>query len=108
MNKNILKGFLLGVIATVCLFLIIGDVDIKADFQFGEKSNRENKDITISIEKSFNENNEESIIIDVIGKGSASIEDIENALEKVFLKNDIDASSGIEVNITLDSEIDIK
>ena len=108
MNKNILKGFLLGVIATLCLFLIIGDVDIKADFQFGEKSNIENKDITISIEKSFNENNEESIIVDVIGKGSASIEDIENALEKVFLKNDIDASSGIEVNITLDSEIDIK
>jgi len=90
------------------LFFIIGDVDIEADFQFGEKSDAENKDITISIEKSINENNKESIVVDVVGKGSTSMEDIENALEKVFIKNDIDASSGVEVNITLDNEIDFK
>ena len=105
MNKNILKGFLLGVLATISLFFIIGEVDVEADFQFGEKSDVENKDITISIEKSINENNEESIVVDVIGKGSTSMEDIENALEKFFIKNDIDASSGVEVNITLDNEI---
>ena len=108
MNKNILKGFLLGVLTTICLFFIIGDVDIEADFQFGEKSNIENKDITINIEKNINDNNEESIIVDVVGKGSVSMEDIENALEKVFIKDDIDASSGVEVNITLDDEIDFK
>ena len=36
------------------------------------------------------------------------MKDIENELEKVFTENNIDASSGIEVNITLDEEIDFK
>jgi len=94
MNKNILKGFLLGVLTTICFLFIIGNVDIEADFQFGEKLDAENKDITISIEKSINENNNENIIVDVVGKGSTSMEDIENALGKVFIKNDINASSG--------------
>ena len=106
--KNILLGLVIGTIGATSVFLLIGDVDIQADFQFGEKLDQDDKDIRISIEKSINENNNENIIVDVVGKGSTSMEDIENALGKVFIKNDINASSGIEVNITLDNEIDFK
>ena len=67
-----------------------------------------NKDIIISIEKSIDENNQEVILVDAIGKGTVTMKDIENELEKVFTENNIDASSGIEVNITLDEEIDFK
>ena len=40
-KKDILKGFLLGVLTTVCFFFIIGDVEIETDFQFGEKLEQE-------------------------------------------------------------------
>ena len=103
--KNILLGLVIGTIGTTSVFLLIGDVDIQADFQFGEKLDQDDKDIKISIEKSIDENNQEIIIVDVIGKGSATMEDIENELFKVFAEQNIDASSGIEVNITLDEEI---
>ena len=36
------------------------------------------------------------------------MEDIENELSKVFSEQNIDASSGVEVNITLDDEIDFE
>jgi len=36
------------------------------------------------------------------------LEDIENELEKLFAKKNIDASSGVEVNITLDDEINFE
>lgn len=41
MKKDILKGFLLGVLTTVCFFFIIGDVKIETDFQFGENLEQE-------------------------------------------------------------------
>ena len=100
--KNILVGVAIGMLGTTSVFLLVGDVDIQTDFQFGEKSD---KDITISIEKNIDENDKESIIVNAIGKGSITIEDIENELEKVFAEHNIDASSGIEVNITLDEKI---
>ena len=37
-KKDILKGFLLGVLTTICLFFIVGDVEIEADFNFGKQS----------------------------------------------------------------------
>ena len=106
--KNILVGLIIGVISTTSIFLLIGDVDIQTDFQFGEKLNTDNKDIRINIEKNIDENNQEIIIVDAIGKGSVTMEDIENELEKVFTEKNIDASSGIEVNITLDDEINFE
>ena len=106
--KNVLLGFAIGVISTASIFLLIGDVDIQTDFQFGEKLETDNKDIRISIEKNIDENNQEIIIVDAIGKGSITMEDIENELERVFAEQNIDASSGIEVNITLDDEINFK
>ena len=36
------------------------------------------------------------------------MEDIENELERVFAEQNIDTSSGIEVNITLDEEINFE
>jgi hypothetical protein len=103
--KNILVGVVIGIISTTSVFLLIGDVDIQTDFQFGEKSD---KDIRISIEKNIDENDKEVIIVNAIGKGSVTIKDIESELEKVFTEQNIDASSGIEVNITLDDEIDFE
>ena len=50
--KNILIGVLIGIISTTSIFLLIGDVDIQTDFQFGEKLDQDDKDIRISIEKS--------------------------------------------------------
>ena len=103
--KNILIGIIIGIISTVCLILLIGDVDIQTDFQFGE---RLNKDISIIIEKNIDTNGKEDIIINAIGKGSANQEDIENELAKIFIQHNMDASSGIKVNITLDNESDFK
>ena len=44
------------------------------------------------------------IHVNAIGRGLVTIKDIEKELEKVFVEKNIDASSGIEVNITLDEE----
>ena len=122
--KNILFGVVIGAIGTTLVFLLIGDINIQTDFQFGEKLDEsvnfeeniqmnirkeiwtydDDRDIRISIEKSIDENNQEIIIVDAIGKGSATMEDIENELEKVFTEKNIDASSGIiEYNVTLPS-----
>ena len=106
--KNILLGVIIGAIGTTSVFLLIGDVDIQTDFKFGEKLNQDDKDIRISIEKNIDENDNEIIIVNATGKGSVSMEDIENELSKVFTQQNIDASSGIEVNITLDNEIDFE
>jgi hypothetical protein len=46
--------------------------------------------------------------VNAMGKGSVTMEDIENELSKVFTQQNIDASSGIEVNITLDNEINFE
>ena len=106
--KNILIGVIIGIISTTFVFLIIGNIDIQTDFQFGGNLDVDNKVIRISIEKSIDENNQEVILVDAVGKGTVTMKDIENELEKVFTENNIDASSGIEVNITLDKEFDVK
>ena len=49
--KNILIGVVIGVFGTTSVFLIVGDVDIQTDFQFGEKLDQDDMDISISIEK---------------------------------------------------------
>ena len=51
--KNIIVGVIIGIISTTSIFLLIGDVNIEADFQFGEKSDQDNKDIRITIEKNI-------------------------------------------------------
>ena len=106
--KNIIIGFIIGIISTIFVFLLIGNIDIQTDFQFGENLDVDNKDIRISIEKSIDENNQVVILVDAVGKGTVTMKDIENELEKVFTENNIDASSGIEVNITLDEEFDVQ
>ena len=102
--KNILIGVVIGIISTTSVFFLIGDVEIETEIQLGEKANQDNKDIQITIEKNIDENGEEVINVSAIGKGSVTIKDIEKELEKVFAEKNIDASSGIEVNITLDHE----
>jgi len=106
--KNILIGVIIGIISTTFVFLLIGNIDIQTDFQFGEKLDVDNKNIRISIEKNIDENNQEVLFVDAVGKGTVTIKDIENELETVFTDNNIDASTGIEVNITLNKEFDIK
>ena len=102
--KNILIGVVIGIISTTSVFFLIGDVEIETEIQLGEKANQDNKDIQITIEKNIGENGEEVINVSAIGKGSVTKKDIEKELEKVFAEKNIDASSGIEVNITLDDE----
>ena len=103
--KNILIGVVIGIISTTSVFFLIGDVEIETEIQLGEKANQDNKDIQINIERTIDKNGEEVINVSAIGKGSVTIKDIEKELEKVFSEKNIDASSGIEVNITLDEDI---
>ena len=102
--KNILIGVVIGIISTTSVFFLIGDVEIETEIQLGEKANQDNKNIQITIERTIDKNGEEVINVSAIGKGSVTIKDIEKELEKVFAEKNIDASSGIEVNITLDDE----
>ena len=104
-QKNILIGVVIGIISTTSVFFLIGDVEIETEIQLGEKANQDNKDIQINIERTIDKNGVEVINVSAIGKGSVTIKDIEKELEKVFAEKNIDASSGIEVNITLDEEI---
>jgi len=103
--KNILIGVVIGIISTTSVFFLIGDVEIETEIQLGEKANQDNKDIQINIERTIDKNGEEVINVSVIGKGSVTKKDIEKELFKVFVEKNIDASSGFEVNITLDDEI---
>jgi len=41
-KKEILKGFILGVFSTICFFLIIGDIQIETDFEFGNETKKTN------------------------------------------------------------------
>ena len=41
MKKNILIGFIIGVISTICFFFLSGDVQIETSFQFGDDSVQE-------------------------------------------------------------------
>ena len=103
--KNILVGITIGIISTISVFFLIGDIDIQTDFQFGEKSNQDNKDIRISIEKNIDENDREILSVNATGRGSVTMKDIEDELKKLFAEKNIDISSGkVEVNITLDEE----
>ena len=103
--KNILAGVIIGIISTTSVFFLIGDIDIQTDFQFGEKSNQDNKDIRISIEKNIDENDKEILSVNATGRGSVTMKDIEDELEKLFAEKNIDISSDkVEVNITLDEE----
>ena len=109
--KNILVGVAIGMVGTTSMFFLLGDVDIQTDFQFGEKLNQDNKDIRISIEKTIDEDGKEILNVDAIGRGSVTKKDIEDELEKLFTKKNIDISSEnfeVEVNITLDEEIDFE
>ena len=106
--KNILIGVVIGIISTTSVFFLIGDVEIETEIQLGEKANQDNKDIQINIERTIDKNGEEVINVSAIGRGSVTKKDIEKELEKVFAEKNIDASSGIEVNITLDEEINFE
>jgi hypothetical protein len=81
---------------------------METEIQLGEKANQTDKVIQINIEKNINESGEEVIHVNAIGRGLVTIKDIEKELEKVFIEKNIDASSGIEVNITLDEEINFE
>ena len=43
--KNILLGIVIGIISTASILFLIGDIDIQADFQFGEKPDKSNETI---------------------------------------------------------------
>ncbi len=103
-RKNTLKAFFVGVTTTIITFLLIGDVEVDTDFQFGEKNDKENHYITISIEKYIDVDNKDSLSIEAIGRGAVTMKDIEHELERVFIEKNIDASSGVNVKITLDSD----
>ena len=38
--KSILLGVLIGIIGTASVFFLIGDIDIQAEIQLGEKENK--------------------------------------------------------------------
>ena len=80
--KNISIGFYIGVICTIVTFLLIGDVEIETDLQFGDKAR--NKDISIIIEKEVNQDGEEIISINATGKGDVTMTDIEAELDRLY------------------------
>ena len=43
--KNILLGIMIGIISTISILFLMGDINIEADFQFGEKSDKSNEEI---------------------------------------------------------------
>ena len=106
--KNILIGIAIGILGTTSVFLLVGEVDIETDIQIGEKSEQDDKDIRISIERNIDENGQEIVNVSATGRGSVTKEDIEQELAKLFAEKNIDASSGIEVKITLDELIDFE
>ena len=106
--KNIFLGIIIGVIGTCGVFFIVGDVNVETEIQIGEKSGQDDKDIRISIERNIDENGQEIVNVSATGRGSVTKEDIEQELAKLFAEKNIDASSGIEAKITLDSLIDFQ
>ena len=101
--KNILIGVVIGVLGTTSVFLIVGDVDIQTDVQFGESLDKDDKDIKIKIEKIIDDNDKVIINIEATGSGSVTKEDIDAELEKLYADKDIDISSenvNIEIKIT--------
>ena len=106
--KNIILGIIIGVIGTCGVFFIVGDVNVETEIQIGEKSGQDDKDIRISIERNIDENGQEIVNVSATGRGSVTKEDIEQELAKLFAEKNIDASSGIEVKITLDELIDFE
>ena len=103
--KNIFLGIIIGVIGTCGVFFIVGDVNVETEIQIGKKSD---KDIRISIERNIDKNGQEIVNVSATGRGSVTKEDIEQELEKLFAEKNIDASSGVEVKITLDELIDFE
>ena len=89
-------------------FFIVGEVNVETEIQIEKKSDQDDKDIRISIERNIDKNGQEIVNVSATGRGSVSKEDIEQELEKLFAEKNIDASSGIEVNITLDEEINFE
>lgn len=45
--KNILLGIIIGIISTISILSLMGNINIEADFQFGEKSDKSNEEINI-------------------------------------------------------------
>jgi len=106
--KNIFLGIIIGVIGTCGVFFIVGDVNVETEIQIGKKSDQDDKDIRISIERNIDKNGQEIVNVSATGVGSVTKEDIEQELEKLFAEKNIDASSGVEVKITLDELIDFE
>ena len=104
--KNISIGFVIGIICTIITFLFMGDIEVETDLQFGD--NTESKNISIIIEKNVNQEREEIVSINVIGRGDVAMSDIENELERLCADQQIDTLEEIEVNITLDEGINFE
>ena len=97
--KNILLGVLIGIVG----MMLIGDVAIQTEVQFGEELDQDDKDIRISIEKNIDENGKEIINVIATGSGSVTQKDIQNELEKIYSNQGIDISTeniNIEMKIT--------
>lgn len=44
MNKDLIKGIIIGIILTMCSCFMMGDIEIETDFKFDRKSNKDLKD----------------------------------------------------------------
>jgi len=44
MNKDLIKGIIIGIILTMCSCFMIGDIEIETDFKFDRKSNEDLQD----------------------------------------------------------------
>jgi len=47
MNKDLIKGIIIGVILTMCSCFMMGDVEIKTDFIIDRKSNQESSETSL-------------------------------------------------------------
>ena len=50
-NKHILLGIIFGMLCTTLVFFLIGDVEIKTEFKFGEESAQESENVKVNIDK---------------------------------------------------------
>ena len=50
-NKHILLGIIFGIFCTTLVFFLIGDVEIKTEFKFGEESSQENENEKVNFDK---------------------------------------------------------
>ena len=85
--KSLFLGLSLGIVGVFSVLYLLGNVETEFYFATGDKN--QNKDIDISIEQTI-ENGEDLTNVVVKGKGDVTRAELEQELERMLEKQDID------------------